>query len=48
LRLFQRLTVVDERGRRHNQERLRELAREHREDVRLICSHDPELMGGAA
>lgn len=48
LRLFQRLTVVDEGGRRQNQERLRELAREHRGDVRLICSHDPELMDGAA
>jgi glyoxylase-like metal-dependent hydrolase (beta-lactamase superfamily II) len=44
LRLFQRLTVVDEKGRRHNQERLRELARTHGDEVRLICSHDPELL----
>ena len=48
LRLFQRLTVVDESRRRHNQERLRELAREHRDDVRLICSHDPTLLRSAA
>lgn len=41
LRVFQ--TVVNHNGkaRRQNQERLRELAREHREDVRLVCSHDP-------
>jgi glyoxylase-like metal-dependent hydrolase (beta-lactamase superfamily II) len=43
LRLFQRLTVVDEKGRAGNQERLRELARSHGGEVRLICSHDPEL-----
>ena len=41
LRLFQNLVGHDAKTRRHNQERLRELAREHRDDVRLICSHDP-------
>ena len=41
LRIFQNLVGHDAKARRHNQERLRELAREHRDDVRLICSHDP-------
>jgi glyoxylase-like metal-dependent hydrolase (beta-lactamase superfamily II) len=44
LRLFQNLTVVDGKARRQNQERLQELAREHADEVRLICSHDPELL----
>jgi glyoxylase-like metal-dependent hydrolase (beta-lactamase superfamily II) len=44
LKLFQTLTGWDNGKRRHNQGRLQELARAHREDVRLICSHDPELM----
>jgi glyoxylase-like metal-dependent hydrolase (beta-lactamase superfamily II) len=43
LRLFQALTVVDGKARKHNQERLQELAREHQGEIRLICSHDPEL-----
>lgn len=42
LRLFQNVVLHDAKARRHNQERLRYLAREHRDDVRLICSHDPE------
>lgn len=42
LRLFQNVVGHDAKTRRHNQERLRDLAREHRDDVRLICSHDPE------
>jgi glyoxylase-like metal-dependent hydrolase (beta-lactamase superfamily II) len=41
LRVFQSLMAHDAKARRHNQERLRELAGEHRDDVRLICSHDP-------
>lgn len=42
LRLFQTVMQHDGKARRDNQERLRELARDHRDDVRLICSHDPE------
>jgi len=41
LRFFQALTQRDGAARRQNQERLRELARLHGDDVRLICSHDP-------
>lgn len=51
LRLFQNLVGSDNRTRRHNQERLRELAREHADEVRLFCSHDPtefERLGGTA
>jgi glyoxylase-like metal-dependent hydrolase (beta-lactamase superfamily II) len=47
VRVYQTLTGVDNKRRRHNQERLRELAREHRDEVRLICSHDPDLLDGA-
>lgn len=39
--LFEQLVSIDNAARRQNQERLRELAREHRDDVRLFCSHDP-------
>ena len=46
LRIWQALTEHDGKARGHNQERLRELAREHRDEVRLICSHDPELLDG--
>jgi glyoxylase-like metal-dependent hydrolase (beta-lactamase superfamily II) len=41
LRVFQGLVQHDGKARRNNQERLRELARAHGADVRLICSHDP-------
>ena len=44
LRLFQKLNEHDGKARASNQERLRELAREHGDEVRLICSHDPELL----
>jgi glyoxylase-like metal-dependent hydrolase (beta-lactamase superfamily II) len=44
LRLFQKLNEHDGEARASNQERLRELAREHGDEVRLICSHDPELL----
>ncbi len=44
LRLFQKLNEHDGKARGRNQERLRELAREHGDEVRLICSHDPELL----
>ncbi len=41
MRFFQNLTAVDGRARRANQERLRELAGRHGEEVDLLCSHDP-------
>lgn len=41
LRLFQTVVEHDGKARRANQERLRELAREHGGEVRLVCSHDP-------
>jgi hypothetical protein len=44
LKLFQWLNQRDGEAREHNQERLRALAREHGDEVRLICSHDPELL----
>jgi glyoxylase-like metal-dependent hydrolase (beta-lactamase superfamily II) len=47
LRAFQAVVQHDGKTRRRNQERLRELAGEHRGDVRLICSHDPELLAPA-
>jgi glyoxylase-like metal-dependent hydrolase (beta-lactamase superfamily II) len=40
LRIFQRLMAADEDARQRNQERLRELARDHGEEVRLFCAHD--------
>jgi glyoxylase-like metal-dependent hydrolase (beta-lactamase superfamily II) len=41
LRVFQTLTQSDGKARRQNQERLRELAQRHGDEVELICSHDP-------
>lgn len=41
VKVFQRLVGHDHRARLHNQERLRELARDHGSEVRLFCSHDP-------
>ncbi|GAA1258708.1 MBL fold metallo-hydrolase [Kitasatospora nipponensis] len=41
LRAFQRLVATDNRTRLANQERLRELRREHGDEVRLLCAHDP-------
>ena len=38
---FQRLTADDAKSRNDNQERLRELARTHGDEVRLVCAHDP-------
>jgi glyoxylase-like metal-dependent hydrolase (beta-lactamase superfamily II) len=40
LRFFQRLTASDDGARRANQERLRELATRHGDDVDLFCAHD--------
>jgi glyoxylase-like metal-dependent hydrolase (beta-lactamase superfamily II) len=44
LRVFQNLNQADGAARRENQERLRELAHRHGEQVRLICSHDVDLL----
>ncbi|HEX5763411.1 MAG TPA: MBL fold metallo-hydrolase [Solirubrobacterales bacterium] len=41
LRLFQNLTAVDNKVRKANQERLRELNRAHGDEVKLFCAHDP-------
>ena len=41
LRFFQNLNAADNRARKANQERLRELAARHGDEVTLICSHDP-------
>jgi glyoxylase-like metal-dependent hydrolase (beta-lactamase superfamily II) len=41
LRAFQTLVQADGKLRHQNQERLRELARNHPSEVTLICSHDP-------
>jgi hypothetical protein len=40
LRLYQTMMEVDRAQRRHNQERLRGLKREHGGEVRLFCAHD--------
>lgn len=44
LRLFQRLTAVDNAARLANRERLRELAATHGETIELFCSHDPRSL----
>jgi glyoxylase-like metal-dependent hydrolase (beta-lactamase superfamily II) len=41
LRFFQNLVGSDRKARLANQERLRELARSHGDDVKLFCAHDP-------
>jgi glyoxylase-like metal-dependent hydrolase (beta-lactamase superfamily II) len=41
LRFFQNLTASDNRARKANQERLRELAARHGEELTMFCSHDP-------
>jgi len=41
LRFFQNLNAADNKARKVNQERLRELAARHGEEVTLLCSHDP-------
>ena len=44
LRLFQRLTASDDKARKANRERLRELAARHGDEVTVICSHDPHYL----
>lgn len=41
MRAFEALVGFNGPARRHNQERLRELAREHGTEVQLFCAHDP-------
>ena len=41
LRTFQALMAVDDKRRRANQERLRELQRSHGDEVTVFCAHDP-------
>jgi glyoxylase-like metal-dependent hydrolase (beta-lactamase superfamily II) len=41
LRVFQSVVQANGKVRHQNQERLRELARSHSDEVTLICSHDP-------
>ena len=41
LSAFQKLMADDGKARIANQERLRELARTHGDEVRLFCAHDP-------
>jgi glyoxylase-like metal-dependent hydrolase (beta-lactamase superfamily II) len=47
MRTFEAMTNSDTRTRLQNQERLRELAREHFGEVELICSHDPGTLESA-
>jgi glyoxylase-like metal-dependent hydrolase (beta-lactamase superfamily II) len=42
LRLFQNLNNADRRQRIANQERLRELAGRHGDEITFLCSHDPQ------
>jgi glyoxylase-like metal-dependent hydrolase (beta-lactamase superfamily II) len=44
IRAFQNLNQTDGAARRENQERLRELALRHGDEVRLVCSHDAETL----
>ena len=47
LRLFENLNNHKRRARFQNLERLQELARDHGDEVTLICSHDPEMLAEA-
>ncbi len=40
MNLFERVVQVDGERMRANQERLRQLARENRGEVRVFCAHD--------
>jgi glyoxylase-like metal-dependent hydrolase (beta-lactamase superfamily II) len=41
LGMFQKLMAADAKARVANQERLRELTRDHGDEVRVFCAHDP-------
>ena len=47
LRFFQTLNQADGKARHRNQERLRELNRDHGDEVTLICSHDAGMFEAA-
>lgn len=47
MRIFQTVAEHDRKARHRNQERLRELNREHGEQVTLICSHDAAMLDEA-
>jgi glyoxylase-like metal-dependent hydrolase (beta-lactamase superfamily II) len=50
LRVFQSAMAADGSARSNNEQRLRELAREHGDEVRMFCAHDPvelERVGAA-
>jgi glyoxylase-like metal-dependent hydrolase (beta-lactamase superfamily II) len=47
LRFFQTLNQHDGKARHRNQERLRELQRDHGNEVTLFCSHDPQMLEAA-
>jgi hypothetical protein len=38
---YRRLMEVDRRARLANQSRLRQLSRDHGDEVRMVCAHDP-------
>jgi ribonuclease BN (tRNA processing enzyme) len=44
LRFFQTLNQHDGKARHRNQERLRELQRDHGDEVTLFCSHDAQML----
>jgi glyoxylase-like metal-dependent hydrolase (beta-lactamase superfamily II) len=46
LAVFEALSAFDDRSRRANRERLRELAAAHGNEVRLFCAHDHEELEG--
>ena len=48
LRLFQNLNNADRKQRLANQERLRELAARHGEEITFVCSHDPHELRARA
>lgn len=48
LRFFQTINQHDGEARHHNQERLRELQREHGGEVEIFCSHDAKMYDSAA
>jgi glyoxylase-like metal-dependent hydrolase (beta-lactamase superfamily II) len=47
LRFFQALNQRDGEARSRNQERLRELQRDHGDEVTLFCSHDAQMLEAA-
>jgi glyoxylase-like metal-dependent hydrolase (beta-lactamase superfamily II) len=44
MRVFQNVNNHDRTARHANQERLRELNREHGDEVTILCSHDPKML----